>query len=41
MSKDKVVVEIKELTYNLLGKLSKIFFKEKQIEINYSLFLNN
>ena len=29
MSKDKVVVEVKELTYNLLGKLSKISFKEK------------
>ena len=27
MSKDKVVVEVKELTYNLLGKLSKISFK--------------
>ena len=29
MSKDKVVVEVKELTYNLLGKLSKISFTEK------------
>ena len=29
MSKDKVVVEVKELMYNLLGKLSKISFTEK------------
>lgn len=29
MSKDKVVIQVKELTYNLLGKLSKISFTEK------------
>lgn len=29
MSKDKVVIEVKELTHNLLGKLSKISFKER------------
>jgi hypothetical protein len=29
VAKDKVVIEIKKLTHNLLGKLSKISFKEK------------
>lgn len=28
MSKDKVVIEFKDLTHNLLAKLSKIFLKE-------------